>query len=370
MQISKEEEIRLDWVRQKIIDEISEQVDEVLPFDRFMDIALYSHKYGYYEKLGEIFGKLGDFTTAPEMGNLFAKCIQNEVENVLQQIRGNFYELGAGSGRLSKTILECSSRFQLDYVPNFNIIERSLNLTKVQKRLLGYDSSVTWLNELNDTQLNGFLIANELLDAMPARCFRKEEDHVTELGVALIDGELCWKPKNSVVPKYVIDQLSQKRIGHCTEFIDGLYSWLENIFKHSEQIVLIILDYGSLRKEFYHDNRRDGTIKCHYKHQLSYDPLSSPGLKDITVSIDFSLLFDYATRLGFDVLGFVSLEKLLTNLGIMEIFSEEMKKSSKDNFSLSHEAKQLLMPNEMGYAVKAIALGKNFEGNLLGFKEV
>ena len=133
MQISKEEEIRLDCVRQKIIDEISEQVDEVLPFDRFMDIALYSHKYGYYEKLGEIFGKLGDFTTAPEMGNLFAKCIQNEVENVLQQIRGNFYELGAGSGRLSKTILECSSRFQLDYVPNFNIIERSLNLTKVQK---------------------------------------------------------------------------------------------------------------------------------------------------------------------------------------------------------------------------------------------
>ena len=68
MQISKEEEIRLDCVRQKIIDEISEQVDEVLPFDRFMDIALYSHKYGYYEKLGKIFGKLGDFTTAPEMG--------------------------------------------------------------------------------------------------------------------------------------------------------------------------------------------------------------------------------------------------------------------------------------------------------------
>ena len=370
MQISKEEHIRLDIVRQKIIKEISRQVDEVLPFDRFMDIALYSHKYGYYEKLEDIFGKSGDFTTAPEMGSLFAKCIQNEVENVLLQIGGNFYELGAGSGRLSKTILDCSSKFQLDYVPNFNIIERSENLTTVQKRLLGSDTSFTWLSGLDDIQINGFLIANELLDAMPARCFRKEENHVTELGVALIDDELCWKPKNSVVPKYIIEQLAEKRVGHCTEFINGLYGWLEDIFKHSEQIVLVVLDYGSLRDEFYHDNRRDGTIKCHYKHQLSYDPLASPGLKDITVSVDFSLLADYALQVGFDVLGFVPLEKLLTNLGIMEIFSGEIKNSPKEDFSLSHEAKQLLMPNEMGYAVKAIALGKNFAGNLLGFKEV
>ena len=370
MQISNEEIIRLDCVRQQIIKEIFEQVDEILPFNRFMDIALYSQKYGYYEKLGDIFGKFGDFTTAPEMGSLFAKCIQNEVENVLRQIGGDFYELGAGSGRLSKTILECSPKIQIDHVPNFNIVEISINLTRVQKRLLGSDSPVTWLDGLNDIQINGFLIANELLDAMPARCFRKEENHVTELGVGLIDDELSWRPKNSVVPKYIIEQLAEKREGHCAEFIDGLYGWLENIFKHSGQIVFIILDYGSLREELYHDNRRDGSIKCHYKHQLSYDPLASPGLKDITVSVDFSLLADYATQVGFDVLGFVPFEKLLTNLGIMGIFSEEIKNSPKENFSLSHEAKQLLMPNEMGYAVKAMALGKNFEGDLLGFKEV
>ena len=53
MRIPKEEEVRLDCVRQKIIEEISKQIDEILPFDRFMDIALYTHKYGYYEKLGK-----------------------------------------------------------------------------------------------------------------------------------------------------------------------------------------------------------------------------------------------------------------------------------------------------------------------------
>ena len=178
----------------------------------------------------------------------------------------------------------------------------------------------------------------------------------------------CHGSKNSIVPKYISEQLGKKKTGHRTEFIEGLYSWLENIFEHSEQIVLLILDYGSLREEFYHDNRADGTIKCHPKHQLSFDPLASPGLKDITVSVDFSLLADNAIKAGFDVLGFVPLEKLLTNLGIMEIFNEEIKNSPKEDFSLSHEAKQLLMPNEMGYAVKAMALGKNFEGNFWGSK--
>ncbi len=370
MRSSKEEDIRLKFIRQKIIEEISEQVDKVLPFDRFMDIALYSEKYGYYEKLEDIFGKNGDFITAPEMGSLFAKCIQNEVENVFQQIGGNFYEVGAGSGRLTKEIFERLPEFKLDYVPKFNIIERSINLTKLQKKLLGVHSPINWSQGLTDIKLNGFLIANELLDAMPARCFRKEEDQVVELGVGLTKSGLLWKPKNSIVPKYISEQLDKKRTGHRTEFIEGLYSWLENIFEHSEQIVLLILDYGSLREEFYHDNRGDGTIKCHYKHQLSFDPLASPGLKDITVSVDFSLLADNAIKVGFDVLGFVPLEKLLTNLGIMEIFGGEIKKSSREDFSLSHEAKQLLMPNEMGYSVKAMALGKNFEGKLLGFKEL
>ncbi len=369
MQSSKED-IRLKFIIRQIIGEIYDQADEVLPFDRFMDIVLYSKTYGYYEKSENIFGKYGDYTTAPEMGSLFAKCIQNEAENVLQQIGGNFYEMGAGSGRLSKIIFEQLPEFKLDYIPKLNIIERSTNLTKVQKKLLGFHSSVNWLDRLNDIKLNGFLIANELLDAMPAKCFRKEDDHVVELGVGLNKRELTWKPKNSIVPKYISEQLEPKRTGHRAEFIVGLYRWLENIFEHSEQIVLLIIDYGSLKEEFYHDNRGDGTIKCHYKHQLSFDPLASPGLKDITVSVDFSLLADNAIKVGFDVLGFVPLEKLLTNLGIMEIFSGEIKNSPKEDFSLSHEAKQLLMPNEMGYAVKAMALGKNFKGQLLGFKEV
>ena len=95
---------------------------------------------------------------------------------------------------------------------------------------------------------------------------------VVELGVGLTKSGLSWKPKNSIVPKYISEQLGKKKTGHRTEFIEGLYSWLENIFEHSEQIVLLILDCGSLREEFYHDNRADGTIKCHHKHQLSFDP--------------------------------------------------------------------------------------------------
>ena len=148
MQISKEENIRLKFIRQKVIEEIYQQIDEVLPFDRFMEIALYSKKYGYYEKVEDIFGKYGDFTTAPEMGSLFAKCIRNEVENVLQQIGGDFYELGAGSGRLSKIIFERLSQFKLNFTPKVNIIERSINLTKIQKKLLGTHSLLNWFRKI------------------------------------------------------------------------------------------------------------------------------------------------------------------------------------------------------------------------------
>ena len=363
------ENSRIKFIKQEITREILEQEDEVLSFDRFMEIALYLPEYGYYEKKGDIFGKNGDFVTASEIGNLFGATLANELVNVLNQIGGGFYDFGAGTGRLSKTILERLNKCKLDFEPKFYLIERSENLVKVQKNQLRSFSNITWHNCIETVELNGFLIANELFDAMPAKCFVKNDEQVSEYGVGIKGNEFSWMLKKSPVPVYLEERLEQKNDGFRTEYISAAYSWLDTIYKQSNQIVLLILDYGSLQDEFYHDNKSDGTIKCHYKHHLTYDPLIDPGLKDITVSVDFSLLADQATDIGFDVLGFSSLEKLLTNLGIMAVFEQEIKELSQANFKISHEAKQLLMPNEMGYSIKAMALAKDFDGILLGFKE-
>lgn len=370
MNISNEENSRINSVKQLILKQISKQQDGILSFDKFMEIALYTENLGYYEKSGDIFGKNGDFMTASELGNLFSKCVNNEILNVLQQIGGSIYEFGAGSGRFSKTVLDHLEKSDLRCIPRFNIIEKSRNLLKVQKEFLSLNKNVAWYDDISNLKLDGFLIANELLDAMPAKCFIKNNGVVTEYGVGANRGNLFWDFKNSIVPDYLITQLQSKPDGFRTEYIAPLYLWLQKVFNQSGQIVLLILDYGSLKEEFYQDSRGDGTIKCHYKHQLTYDPLIQPGLKDITVSVDFSLLEDYATKIGYDVLGFAPLEKLLANLGILEIFEKERGTSPRSNFDLSLEAKQLLMPNEMGYSIKALALGKNFKGTLLGFRDL
>jgi SAM-dependent MidA family methyltransferase len=146
-----------------------------LTFARFMELALYAPGLGYYSAGSHKLGKSGDFTTAPEISPLFARCIARQCQQVLSAINGgDILEIGAGSGTMARDLL--TELAQLNCLPkHYYILEVSADLRERQMQLLQttpwYDR-IVWLDAWPHTPINGVILANEVMDALPVNCFR------------------------------------------------------------------------------------------------------------------------------------------------------------------------------------------------------
>jgi len=212
------------------------------------------------------------------------------------------------------------------------------------------------------------MIANEVLDAMPAARYLVNEGKVEEMGVGYSGPNLVWKKKNRVVPEETVLALKNFNSGYQIEKILDLDLWLGSIFESADRIVLLIIDYGYPGKEFLRPDRVSGTLKCHFRHTRNVDPFYLPGLQDITTSVNYSDLARYATDIGFDLLGYTTQERFLVHNKVEAFFSESFNKGSVEQYHIAQEVKRLLLPTEMGHFMKVMALGKNFDGTLNGFQ--
>ena len=167
-----------------VTDEIGQSGGQI-PFDRFMELALYAPGLGYYSAGSRKFGEQGDFVTAPESSDLFARCIAHQCQQVLEETGGgDLLEFGAGSGVLAADLLAALEK--LDALPGrYLIVEVSPDLRARQKALLQRRVSrlldrVNWLDGFPEPGFRGLVIANELLDAMPVNRFRVEHGQILE----------------------------------------------------------------------------------------------------------------------------------------------------------------------------------------------
>ena len=356
---------RSNAVKELVEASIRNSKNGVIGFDEFMKIVLYTENLGYYDAGDEIFGKDGDFLTAPSSGQLFGECVANEVGSVLSSLGCNILEFGAGSGSLAKSV--CSALGEVnDY--SYHIIEPNESLWIDQKSATkDLPGSFFWHKSLPRHFSKGVLIANEVIDAMPAARYLVDKGTVYELGVALSDEKLVWKKKSADVPERIKHDLNGYEDGYRTEMINGLEPWLNSIFSSVGELVFLIIDYGYTGSEFLREDRLDGTLRCYFKHTMLNDPFRFLGLQDITTSVNFSLVADIAAGVGFDILGFTTQERFLVNNKIEEIFVRSNSDDTVENYLLAQEAKRLLLPTEMGQYIKVMALGKNFSGHLCGF---
>ena len=153
---------------------------------------------------------------------------------------------------------------------------------------------------------------------------------------------------------------------YTTEINLELAGWLASFADILAQGVMLIVDYGYPGAEYYHPQRTDGTLKCHYRHQLHNNPFFYPGLQDITAAVDFTGVAEAALEAGFNVMGYTTQGYFLLACGLSEMLIE----TAQDDFrslQLSQQAKLLTMPAEMGEQFKVIALGKNYSQPLRGF---
>jgi SAM-dependent MidA family methyltransferase len=124
-----------------------------------------------------------------------------------------------------------------------------------------------------------------------------------------------------------------------------------------------VVDYGFPQREYYHPDRRTGTLMCHYRHRAHSDPFVWPGLQDITAHVDFSAIARAGREAGLTVSGFTQLASFLTGLGILDLVD------SSDGVApaAARELKLLLLPSEMGELFKVLALSRGFDRALTGF---
>jgi len=353
-----------------------------ISFARYMELALYAPGLGYYSAGARKFGAAGDFVTAPEISPLFARCVARQCEEVLRALgQGNILEIGAGSGIMACDILRALE--QQDCLPeHYYILEVSAELrerqyTTLQREIPTLLGRVSWLDALPLSGWRGVIVANELLDAMPVHRFQIEQNGVRELCVAGQESKFVWQsaaltdPALAVCIEAIEKDLSDHGAGlapgYESEINLAATAWIHSIAAMLEAGLLLIVDYGYPRHEYYHAQRSNGTLMCHYRHRAHADPLILPGLQDITAHIDFTALADAADAAGLTVAGYTTQAAFLLACGIAELAVDLELEDARERVTRAQQIKKLTLPSEMGELFKVIALTRTIDMPLLGF---
>ncbi|HEY1875124.1 MAG TPA: SAM-dependent methyltransferase [Steroidobacteraceae bacterium] len=357
-----------------------------LSFERFMELALYAPGLGYYSAGSVKLGAGGDFVTAPEVSDLFSRCIARQCAAVLLRTGGEILELGAGTGRMAVALLtELAAQRVLP--ERYAILEVSADLAQRQRERLArlpqaLRERVVWLERLPEQPLHGVILANEVADALPCRRFRCDAGGISELGVVLDAVSEASTPGSAPVrfrDGAVAADASLARA--CDEILAGLpeplppgYTsevclriapWIGALSACLARGLLLLCDYGLPRRHYYHPQRVTGTLRCHYKQLAHDDPYINLGVQDITAWVDFTRVADAALAAGLEVSGFATQAAFLLGLGVEGLVTEAG--AGIERTRLAGEARRLMMPEEMGEAFKMMALGRDLDIPLAGF---
>lgn len=358
---------------------LKQEIDQygALSFNQFMQAALYHPQWGYYNAPTFTLGKQGDFTTAAEMSPLYAQCFSTLCCQLFEtpDFR-NILEIGAGSGRFAYDLL--SALEKKGCIPtHYYIYEISSSLRKKQQDFLRktcplFYKRILWLEKLPQN-FSGFIIANEVLDALPVQCFYIENEEIKERKVTYENDQFTWEktsPTTSLFTQEVmkIRQHCKLPQGYASEINLHLRAFIHPLAACLSQGVILFADYGYGQKEYYHLERHLGTMTCFYQHRRHNNPLILPGLQDITAHVDFTRVVDCAIQMDCALLGYTTQAGFLLDCGLMDYVTETEKHlNAHEQFTLHQIVKQLTLPTEMGECIKMMALSKKIEGPLVGF---
>ncbi|HDP90452.1 MAG TPA: SAM-dependent methyltransferase [Thioalkalivibrio sp.] len=347
-------------------------------FDEYMECALYTPGLGYYSGGAQKFGATGDFVTAPELSPIFSRCLARQVMDVWQRLdTRRVIEFGAGSGVMAADmLLEFEAQALLP--ERYDIVELSGELRERQRETIATRAAhlldrVQWLDRLPESPVPGVVVGNEVLDAMPVKLFVMRGGEVMERCVTL-DGMtfgFVETPADEALAAAVRHIETERGgplpEGYVSEVNLALPGWFEALDRVIEAGTVLLIDYGYPRREYYLEERRSGTLICHYRHRAHEDVFLYPGLQDITANVDFTAVAEAAADAGFDVLGYTSQAYFLMGSGLDAVFAQMQGEDINQQLAAAQQVKQLTLPAEMGERFQVIALGKGIEPPLAGF---
>lgn len=347
-----------------------------ISFQQFMQLALYAPGLGYYSAGSHKLGEAGDFITAPELSPLFGATLAQAIVPVLQSLpQASILEVGAGSGALAVSVLQALQQQGVE-LEHYYILEVSADLRERQRQQLdaaGLLDNVIWLEALPQ-EFVGVVIGNEVLDAMPVHLVEMTDSGWQERFVAWDGEQFVWQrqtPSDTrLLPRLaeIEQQLATKfPVGFVTEINLAAEDWINALANACQQACVLLIDYGFPRHEYYHPQRRQGTLMCHYRHHSHDDPFQFIGLQDITAHVDFTAIADAALAAGWSVAGYTTQAHFLLGSGLMDLLPAESGEVSPQSLALQSQVKKLTLPHEMGELFKVIGLQKNMDIKLAGF---
>ena len=353
-----------------------------LAFHDVMEQLLYAPGLGYYSAGSEKIGIAGDFTTAPETSELFGFSIAKQCMQVLENTGGDVLEFGAGIGTLACDVLRqlASDNCLPDH---YYIIEISADLKQRQQQKLKTEipelySRVVWLDHLPKEGFKGIILANEVLDAMPIHLFEIHDGAPKEMQVYLDADDNLIMQRSNAESKCLNDWFKKEEISEI-EFSEGYLSevnlamegWIRALSECLSEGLILLIDYGYPRHEYYLPERNQGTLISHYRHHSHDEVLYLLGLQDVTAHVDFTAVAESASDAGLSVSGYTNQASFLSGCGILQMAEIVTDGDLNRQMRLAQKIRTLIMPDEMGEIFKVIALTKDLphelSSQLIGF---
>ena len=356
--------------------------DGPMTFARFMEIALYDPARGYYRGAAARPGRAGDFLTAPEAHPLFGRTLARFVLAVHAAIGGPatfaIREHGAGTGALAGPLVEAvvaadGGPTSVGYL--VAEVEPS-RVAAVRAALVDGDDWVTVAPD-DARPIDGLVIANEVLDALPTH-------RIVQRGTALCEILVGLGPDGAPVDieaapstPALADRLTAESIiledGQRAEVCLAVDPWIERAAAGLGRGVLLLIDYGYPAANLYDPRRRfAGTLATYLGHQVGEDPYRAIGRQDLTAHVDLTAVERAAARAGLTLIGSTTQADFLSRLGAGELLVAEQTRSGA-TLETYLEARSALVrmidPGTMGrFRVQAFARDLPADVALPGFE--
>lgn len=355
----------LEHIRRRIA-----AADGWISFADYMQQALYAPGLGYYSSGGKLFGRGGDFVTAPTLSPLFGRTLAAQIQPLLAQSGGRIYEFGGGNGALAATLLQALAE---DGLSEYCIIEVSADLAARQRQYVAAHTpaAVAKLRHLQalPEKLEGIVIGNEVLDAMPVEIVRYEEGDWVRMGVAVNGEALRWQPRplqDAFLRAQAAEYLPPIE-GYTSELHPQQQAFVRTLLHKLARGALILIDYGFDAAQYYHPQRCQGTLIGHYRHHVVHDVFFHPGLTDLTAHVNFTALAAATADMDTDLIGYTTQAHFLMNLGITDLLAQTAAPASADYIRHAAACQMLLAPHEMGELFKVMAWGRGITVDWAGF---
>ena len=353
-------------------------------FERFMELALYAPGLGYYSGGRRVLGQMpqdgSDFVTAPELTPLFGEVLARQVAQALDATgTDEIWEFGAGSGALAEQLLgELGDRIQRYTIVDLSGTLRDRQHQRLLKRHPELVHKVVWADSLPDT-LEGVIVGNEVLDAMPVHLLAWNGEVWQERGVALADATAA--DAQAETPTFVwADRPAPAGVRPPTEHTDEAFApgtvtethgqaeaFVTTLAQLMTRGAALFVDYGFPEAEYYLPQRTGGTLMCHHAHRSDPDPLSQVGEKDITAHVNFTGIALAGQEGGWEVLGYTSQGRFLMNCGLGEALARTGDASTAADLKARNALQMLVAEHEMGELFKVIGFVKGPWFDAIGF---